>query len=80
MEDVLLRGDKQVMNWVDTGILERFGDELRWVRRSRPYMGPMTIKHHRMVQAWWGRDDEFADLGPPGPPPFTGFHIWPRNR
>ena len=73
LEYVVLRGDKSVINWIDTGILESLGDDLAWVARARPYMGSMTIKHHRAVQAWWGRDDGFADLGPPGTPPFTGF-------
>jgi hypothetical protein len=80
MEDTLLRGDKHVVNWIDTGILERFGDDLSWVKRSRPYMGPLTIQHHRMVQSWWGRDDGFYDLGPPGRPPFTGFPHSPSAR
>lgn len=73
LEYSVLRGDKTVINWIDTRILERLGDDLAWVARVRPYMGPMTIKHHRMVQAERGRDDGFADLGPPGTPPFTGF-------
>jgi hypothetical protein len=79
MEATLLEGDKEVVNWVDTGILERLGDDLGWIARARPFMGPLTIEYHRMVQSWWGRDDGFYNLGPPGPPPETG-HVSPPVR